>query len=110
MPTEEEQYHTYRQWAVGKLVTIRRLDAGGMRLFGEIAPLLVLCQAKRPSFPIASRDDGRELNGSRATFLWSDVARLAVRLFLCFCIFTPFDTARRSDGKGPLRARRRIGY
>src|SRR5215467_7928863 len=35
--------------------------------------------------------------------------QIAVRLFLCFCIFTPFDTARRSDGTGRLRARRRIG-
>jgi hypothetical protein len=34
--------------------------------------------------------------------------RIAVRLFLC--IFTPFDTTRRSDGTGRLRARRRLGY
>jgi hypothetical protein len=35
-------------------------------------------------------------------------SRIAVRLFLC--IFTPFDTTRRSDGIGRLRARRRLGY
>src|SRR5271167_2994012 len=45
-------------------------------------------------------------------FLWSDVVRqdCFVRLFLCFCIFAPFDTARRSDGTGRLFDRRRIGY
>jgi hypothetical protein len=44
-------------------------------------------------------------------FLWSILrGKIAVRRFLCFCIFTPFDTARRSDGTGRLHARRRIGY
>ena len=33
--------------------------------------------------------------------------QIAVRLFLCFCFFTPFDTAHRSDGPGRLRARSR---
>jgi hypothetical protein len=41
-------------------------------------------------------------NGSRATLFIVGLrtVRLAVRLFLCFCIFAPFDTARRSDGTG----------
>jgi hypothetical protein len=40
--------------------------------------------------------------------LWSMMrGQIAVRLFLRFCIFTPFDTARRSDGTGRLHARRR---
>src|SRR5215469_17533253 len=62
-------------------------------------PALVRPPRKKPSFPIASRNDGREQSGSRATFFCvGGHGRIAVRLFLCFCIFTPFDTARRPDG------------
>jgi hypothetical protein len=58
-----------------------------------------------------ARDGGREQTGLVRRFLWrTSHGQIAARLFLCFCIFTPFDTARSSDGTGRLRARRRIGY
>ena len=51
-------------------------------------------------------------------FLWLGVARpdccatfpSLLHLLLCFRAFTPFDSARGSDGTGRLCARRRIGY
>jgi hypothetical protein len=46
----------------------------------------------------------------RRFFSRTSYGQIAVRLFLCFCIFAPFDTTRRSDGTGRLFARRRIGY
>jgi len=55
---------------------------------------------------MASPDVGLVRRFSWPTFR----GEIAVRLFLRFRTFTPFDTARRSDGTGRWRARRRIGY
>src|SRR5215472_15343573 len=55
----------------------KSMPAACLLISGSQVRALVRPPRKKPSFPIASRNRGREQSGSRATFfVWTDTARL----------------------------------